>query len=216
MCKLLKIITIVVGLAFIALPAHAYEKGDWVLRGGVGAVDPKSKSYSDDTLIVKVDTGTSAVFSLTYMFSPNFGFDVLASWPFSHDINVEDPLGQAVGGKLAETKHLPPTFSLQYHFIPGGNFMPYVGLGVNYTTFFDEKVTADPDLALSLDDSFGLAAQVGADMKIGDRWVVNFDLRYINIETDATLTDTKTPTVSPPIKVEINPIVYSLNIGYIF
>ena len=28
-----------------------------------------------------------------------------------------------------------------------------------------------------------------ADVMLNDKWLLNFDVRYINIETDATLTD---------------------------
>ncbi len=215
MIKLFRLLTIVAGLALISMPAAAYEKGDWIVRGGVGVVDPESTSYQDEDIIVKVDSGTSAVFSATYMFTPNWAFDILAAWPFSHDINVAIP-GLPGEAKLGETKHLPPTFSFQYHFNPTGKFMPYAGLGLNYTLFMDEKVTADPDLDLSIDASFGVAAQLGADVKLNDRWVVNFDLRYISIEPDATLIDTVDPANTGEVSIDINPIVYSLNFGYIF
>lgn len=205
MSKIFKLLTVVAALALISLPAAAYEKGDWIIRGGVGVVDPKSTSYQDEELIVKVDSGTSAVFSATYMFTPNWAFDILAAWPFSHDINVSDPAEPGIELKLGETKHLPPTFSIQYHFMPDSSFMPYAGLGLNYTTFFDEEVTLDPDLSLSLDDSFGVAAQLGADWKLSDRWVLNVDFRYIDIETEAD-----------GAKIDISPIVYSLSFGYIF
>ncbi|MBT8108144.1 MAG: outer membrane beta-barrel protein [Gammaproteobacteria bacterium] len=207
MCKLFKLLTVVAGLALISMPAAAYEKGDWIIRGGVGVVDPKSTSYQDETIIVKVDSGTSVVLSATYMFSPNWAFDILAAWPFTHDINVDDPTDAEFSGtvKLGETKHLPPTFSFQYHFMPDANFMPYAGLGLNYTTFFDEEITLDPEASLSLDDSFGLAVQLGADWKLNERWVLNADFRYIDIETEAD-----------GAKIDISPLVYSLSFGYIF
>jgi outer membrane protein len=218
MIRIIKLTVAVATIALAALPAHAYEKGDWVVRAGLGIVNPDSTAYADDTIIIEVDDGTSAVFSATYMMSPNWGFDILAAWPFSHDINVRDPLGINPGEtKLAETKHLPPTFSVQYHFIPDGKFMPYAGLGLNYTMFFDEELAGNPaDLSLSLDDSFGIAAQIGADMKLNDRWVLNADLRYINIETDASIVDSTVTNQSPAIKVKINPMVYSISVGYIF
>jgi outer membrane protein len=218
MSKFFKVLTVIAVLALVSMPAAAYEKGDWILRGGVGVVDPKSTSYSDEDIVIKVDSGTSAVFSATYMFSPNWGFDILAAWPFSHDINVQDAVDPGFSGsvKFGETKHLPPTFSVQYHFNPGGTFMPYAGLGLNYTTFMDEKITAVDNLALSLDDSFGVAAQLGADIKISDRWVVNADLRYIQIETDAKIRDVEVPAPSPALKIKIDPIVYSFSVGYIF
>jgi outer membrane protein len=35
---------------------------------------------------------------------------------------------------------LPPTLSLQYHFMPEKQFSPYVGAGVNYTNISDVKL----------------------------------------------------------------------------
>ena len=149
-------------LALVASPALAYEAGTWVLRAGVGVVAPDSDNLVlDPDTIVNVDDGTSLTLMGTYMFSPNWAFDVLASWPFNHDIKLG-------GVKIAETDHLPPTFSLQYHFLPDSNFQPYAGAGVNYTTFFSTDITQTlTDLTgitnIDLDDSFGLALQLGAD-----------------------------------------------------
>jgi outer membrane protein len=217
MKRLFKLLTIVAGLALISMPAAAYEKGDWIIRGGAGVVDPESKAYADEELILTIDSGTSVVLSATYMFSPNWGFDILAAWPFSHDINASDPLDPGFSGevKIGETKHLPPTFSFQYHFNPDGNFMPYAGLGLNYTMFMDEKLVGDV-ASLSIDDSFGVAAQLGADVKMGDRWILNFDLRYISIEADAKITDTEVPAQPLVIPVDINPLVYSVSVGFVF
>jgi len=182
--------------------ANAYEKGDWLLRVGVGNVDPKSNNGE----VASVDSGTALVFNGTYFFTPNVGFEVLAASPFSHDIKLA-----ADGTKVGEVKHLPPTFSLQYHFDTGGAFKPYVGAGLNYTLFFDEK-TEGPlsGLSLKLDDSVGFAAQLGADFDVSDRMFVNFDVRWIDINTDAKLDGVAVE------EVEIDPLVYSLTLGWSF
>jgi outer membrane protein len=200
-------------LALVASPALAYEAGTWVLRAGVGVVAPDSDNLVlDPDTIVQVDDGTSLTLVGTYMFSPNWAFDILAAWPFSHDIKLG-------GTKIAETEHLPPTFSMQYHFLPDSTFQPYVGAGVNYTTFFNSKVTQALTDALGitdidLDDSFGLALQLGADWTFGDRWLLNFDLRWIDIESDLTASDgTDSLEVG---KVKIDPWVYSVNLGFRF
>jgi len=110
--------------ALVALPmmnstVNAHEAGDWLLRAGIGVVDPKS----DNGDVVSVDSGTTLVFNGTYMMTPNWGIELLASAPFSHDINLETG-----GTKVGETKHLPPTLSLQYHVSTGTAFSPYAGL----------------------------------------------------------------------------------------
>ena len=90
--------------------------------------------------------------------------------------------------KIASTKQIPPTISILYHFSPDGDFQPYVGLGVNWTTFSDTKLVGasegngevdDELVKLALDNSTGIAAQFGGDWAIGDNAVVNFDIRYI-------------------------------------
>lgn len=188
-------------LAFSSL-ASAHETGDWLLRVGVGNVNPKS----DNGAIANVDSGTALVFNGTYFFTPNVGLEILAASPFSHDIKLA-----ATGTKVGETKHLPPTFSLQYHFDTATVFKPYVGAGVNYTLFFSEK-TEGPlaGTSLNLDDSFGLAAQLGADFDVSDRMFVNFDVRWIDINTDAELDGAALE------EVEIDPMVYSLTVGWKF
>lgn len=217
MNKFSKIFFTLAGLALIAMPAQAYEKGEWVVRAGVGVVQPESTSYSDSVadLRVSVDDGTALTLSATYMLTENWAFDILAASPFSHDIMAG---AVSIPGevKLGETKHLPPTFSFQYHFLPDGKFQPYVGLGLNYTLFFDEEVnqTLFPGLSLSIDDTIGVAAQIGADLQLNDRWLLNFDVRYINIEPDVTLSDGVTS--DPAIGIDINPIVIQANIGYRF
>jgi outer membrane protein len=217
MSKLLKIFLALSGLALFSMPANAYEKGDWVMRAGVGVVQPESTAYLDsvEDLRIIVDDGTALTLSATYMLSDNWAFDILASSPFSHDINAG---AVTVPGevKIGKTKHLPPTFSIQYHFIPDGKFQPYVGLGLNYTLFFSEDLDQSifPGFSLSIDDSFGVAAQVGADLKLNERWLLNFDVRYINIEPDVTLSDGV--SADPPITIDINPIVIQANIGFLF
>jgi len=182
--------------------ASAHQHGDWLVRVGVGNVDPKSSNG----LVASVDSGVALVFNGTYFFSPNLGFEILAATPFSHDIKLASD-----GTKVGETKHLPPTFSLQYHFVPDGAFRPYVGAGLNYTLFFDEETTGPlAGSSLSLDDSFGLAAQLGADFDLSERMFLNFDLRWIDINTDAELDGVALE------EVEIDPLVYSLTLGWTF
>src|SRR6056297_138980 len=107
-----------------------------------------------------------------------------------------------LGGSV---EHIPPTLSLQYHFMPDSRFRPYVGAGVNYTLFSNEKPSG-----LKLDDSFGPAFQAGIDVGINDNWFVNYAIRWIDIDADATLGGDKLGTI------EIDPWVYSLNLGYRF
>ena len=239
MKSVLKPLAVAAIAATFASPALAYEAGQWILRAGIGQVEPESGNLtlaSDldvgggltlSSATLEVDSGTSLVLSATYMFTENWAFDILAAAPFEHDIDVsatvsDGTTSQSATVPLGDTSHLPPTFSVQYHFLPDADFQPYAGLGVNWTTFFSEGLTSEAqDLGfqdLELDDSFGIAAQLGADWKLNDNWLVNFDVRYINIETDATVTlDDGTGPVTGEIgTVDINPWVFAINVGYQF
>ena len=216
MRQLWKALVAIALAALIALPVRAHDQGDWIFRAGVGTVDPKSTAFSDpvDDVAVKVDSGTSLTLTGVYMINSNWAIELLAAWPFKHDIDL---VSGGVAVNLAETEHLPPTLSIQYHFLPEGQFQPYAGLGLNYTTFLDTDLSQEALdaglVGIDLDNSVGVAAQIGADIVTSGRWLFNVDLRWINIESDATLDDGISVESA---KVEIDPLVYSINVGYKF
>ena len=182
-------------------PALAADAGDWTVRAGPYVVAPKS----DNSDLVSVDDGVSLGFTLSYRFTDRWAVEVLAATPFSHDINLVD------GGKVAEISHLPPTFSLQYHWSNESPLSPYVGFGLNYTTFFDESTEGElAGSRLKLDDSFGYAGQLGVNVDLNERWAINVDLRWITIDTEATLDGVSVGDV------EVDPFVAGLNVGYRF
>lgn len=197
------IATVAAAVLVLSPAANAHEKGDWLLRIGAGLVDPDS----DNGEVVSVDSGASIVFTGAYFFTPNIALELLAATPFSHDIELK-----ADGSKVGEVKHLPPTLSLQYHFPTAGKFKPYVGAGLNYTIIFDEDTTgALAGTDLDVDDSFGFAAQLGTDIVISDTMFLNFDVRWADIDADVEISP-----VGLAFDVEIDPMVYSLALGWKF
>ncbi|MDH4020936.1 MAG: OmpW family protein [Xanthomonadales bacterium] len=184
-----------------ASTANAFEPGDWLVRVGASYVNPASDNHD----VVSVESATSATINFTYMMTDIWALEVLAAYPFKHDIELHD------GSKVGSTKHLPPTVSLQYHFRPTEQFQPYVGVGINYTNFFSEKTQgALEGTDLSLGDSWGLAGQIGFDVMFNDDWFFNFDVRYIDIDTKAKLDGASLGTV------EIDPWIFGAHIGYRF
>lgn len=184
-----------------ASTANAFEPGDWLVRVGASYVNPAS----DNSDIVSVESDTSVTLNFSYMMTDVWALELLAAVPFKHDIELLD------GTKVGSTKHLPPTLSVQYHFMPTEQFQPYVGLGINYTNFFDEKTTGPLEgLNLSLGDSWGLAGQIGFDVLFNDDWFFNLDVRYIDIDTKARVGGDSIG------KVEIDPWVFGGHIGYRF
>ncbi len=208
------------GLAVLAAlssaPVFAHQEGDFIVRAGIASVVPNDSS---DKILgsqseLTVNSNTQLGLTLGYMFTDNISFEVLAATPFSHKIST-DLLGL---GDIAETKHLPPTFMVQYYFGEANStFRPYVGAGLNYTTFFDESFnstgTNNALSDLKLDDSWGLAANVGFDYMLNDSWFLNASVWYANIETTATY---KYGGAAQSTDVKINPWVFMIAGGYKF
>jgi outer membrane protein len=113
---------------------------------------------------------------------------------------------------------LPPTLTLQYHFTPAAKVRPYVGAGLNYTIFYGDNTsdalnTAIGKTDLNLSNSFGWAAQAGVDFDVSEKVFVNFDIKYIDMSTTATLT---TGALVNTVDVKINPIVVGIGVGMRF
>jgi len=195
------------GLAVQPLVVNAAQ-GDWLVRGGLGYVVPTDDNLEDvlPGADLEVDEGMSLTVEGTYMFLDHMGVELLAAYPFEHEVNVDG------AGKVAEVEHLPPTLSLQYHFIPEGSIRPYVGLGLNYTTFTREEefgILRD-GVRLELEDSWGAAGQVGADITLSGNWFANVAVRYIDIDSDAEINGDDIG------EIEIDPFIYQAQIGYRF
>ncbi|MCW9060035.1 MAG: outer membrane beta-barrel protein [Gammaproteobacteria bacterium] len=184
----------------------ALEQGDWIVRLGAAHVNPDASSDTVAGSTLDVGNDTQLGITLGYMYTDNIGIGLLAATPFKHDIEL-------VGtGTVAETKHLPPTLTLQYHFAPKSNVRPYVGAGINYTNFFSEKGKgALAGSSIKLDDSWGLAAEAGVDIDINDRWFVSGQVWYLDIDTKADISG-----VANNVNVDIDPWVVMIGIGTTF
>ncbi|MFA1751910.1 OmpW/AlkL family protein [Xanthomonas campestris] len=187
--------------ASVSAPALAQSKGDWLLGVGAHQVAPKSDngSLAGGTLDVDVGTDIRPTITAEYFIADNWGIEVLAALPFDHDINIRGL------GRVGSTKHLPPVVSLQYHFNSQGKVSPFVGAGINYTRFFSTETSgALAGNDLDLDASWGLAAHAGLDVKISDRGALRVDMRWIDIDSDASLNGNRIGTVN------IDPLVYGV------
>ena len=209
-------------LSSLPTAAFANQAGDILIRGGATMVSPDSAKSpvllggsADNGMSLSVDDNTQLGLNFVYFFDSNWAIELLAATPFDHDIELHAAGDTTV---LADTKHLPPTLSALYYFDTGTALKPYVGLGINYTIFFDNSFTntySDAGFSdLELDNSFGYSVQVGADYEIDKNWSVNVSARYIDISTDASFAVGGAPIGSS--SVDVNPMVYSVMLGYTF
>lgn len=212
--------------------AHAHQAGDLIVRAGAAHVDPVEDSSRIKVGGVPVagtratlDDNTQLGLTGTYMVTDKLGVELLAATPFTHKIGikgVDAALGTPAGtldGRFADTKHLPPTVSVQFYPLePSSRIQPYFGAGVNFTWFFDEKLSnrqkANGFSDLKLKNSWGLALQAGVDVMITDKLLFNAAVWRIDIDTTATVNHNALGKVK--VNVDVDPWVYMVGIGYKF
>lgn len=219
--------------ATAAAPTFAHQAGDIIARAGVvtvttgestSGVKTDAPTLGDIGGKATLNNNTQLGLNFAYMATNNIAIELLAATPFEHDVAIKGT--GAVDGKLGSVKHLPPTLSAVFYPLDNNSaFQPYVGLGINYTWFFDEKVSSDAkagnnaagyDMSnLKVKNSWGWAAQVGADYMLTDKLMLNGQVRYIDIDTEATV-EVAGSTVNAKVDVDIKPIVYMLGVGYKF
>ena len=198
MKKSLLALAVLTTLSGTALAA-GNKAGDFLIRGGLTNVNPDDQNatiYAGADLNATVNLGAGAItasveddtqlgLNFVYFIDSNWAVELLAATPFDHDLTVNTGAGSV---NLGETKHLPPTLMALYYFDTNSNFKPYVGAGINYTIFFDDKFNpalqgaGSPEIVghwcdtttlpegsrpnldlndLDLDSSWGLSAQIG-------------------------------------------------------
>tara|TARA_R110000822_G_scaffold159476_19_gene299420 strand:- start:55187 stop:55876 length:690 start_codon:yes stop_codon:yes gene_type:complete len=204
--------------------ATAYEPGDIIVRAGAANVDPNddsSKLKLNGTALpgsgAEVEDDTQLGLTLTYMLTDHLGVGLLAATPFEHDLKADLGASTVDAGSA---KQLPPTVTLQYFPMNAASkFQPYVGVGVNYTKFFDEDIDGELESVLGkgdleLDDSWGLAGQIGVDYAINEHWLLNASIWYIDLQTDAKFKFDSGNVVKAD--VDVDPWVYMIGVGYKF
>jgi len=205
----------------------AVEKGDWLFHIRAINVAPNDDSTAlnvggSDVVGtgVEVDTGPSLDMSIGYMVTDNFAIELLADLSSKHTVSVNGLEGLDIpnGTDVVDTNVLPPTVFAQYHFSPKGKVRPYAGIGLNYTLFFNDDLTAAAESALGasnldIDSSFGLAGQFGIDFEMNNDWSFNVDVKYIQIDTDASFDSALGPV---NVGIDINPWVMGIGFGKTF
>ncbi|MCH8492100.1 MAG: outer membrane beta-barrel protein [Idiomarina sp.] len=213
--------------SFLAAPAMA----DFSVNIGAISVMPDESSSNLNVIEsvaglpagstgVGVSNNTQLGLTFDYRYNENFGLQLIAATPFSHDLKVK---GSAIDGlNIGKTKHLPPTLMAQYHFTQHALFQPFVGIGVNYTTFFDEQVgsdlegalialdvtTASDNVSLSLSESWGIAVQAGFNYQLSERMGIHFMVSKMAIDTTGKVKVNGTTVQS--VNVDIDPVVAML------
>lgn len=158
--------------------------------GGIGAPD---RLHVSDKTIPDLD--------ISYFFTPNLAAELVLTYPQKHDVTLD-------GANIGSFKHLPPTLSAQYHFMPDATVKPYLGAGVNYTTM--SKVNLLNGAGSLEHASWGLSLQAGVDFRLDQHWSLNLDAKKVRIRSDVMIAGARASSVN------VDPLLLGIGLGYRF
>ncbi|MCF6435951.1 MULTISPECIES: OmpW/AlkL family protein [Pseudoalteromonas] len=214
--------TLSTALLSALLVAAPFAQAQLSINLGAINVNPSNTAShidQNEALGLVADSDTQLGLTFDYQYSDNLVFELVAATPFSHTV---EGAGGLQGAEIAKVKHLPPTLLAQYHFFAAdAKFRPFVGAGLNYTVFFDEEATGalrttlgTDEVKVDLDDSFGIALQVGFNYALNEKWGLHGMLAKIDINTDATVYANGVKTLTSD--VELDPVVAMFGVKYKF
>ncbi len=181
----------------------ALQSTDWIVRGGISTVEPKSRDLAlSPTAKLGVDDDNGFSFDITRMLSEKWGLELFAAPSLSHRTTSVTATAAAPFGKV---EPVIQTLTGQYHFNPTARARPYVGAGLGYAQFNGETPAG-----LSLGRSWGPTAVAGIDLGITERLFINASARWVDMSSKVRLNGANVGTVN------LDPMIYSVNLGYRF
>jgi outer membrane protein len=199
----------IAGIASAQTPGSRWGgRVSWVSAG------TNSDELGDTGNTLDLRSGLGAEFDATLMFSDLFGveFSIGAS---AH--RVETSGGELGTYDLGWLWLMPLTAIAQYHHTVYGPWDPYIGLGITWAApFFRESGDANDSgiEEIDFDGKPAVAAQIGINYQMDNRWYANIDFRYTGTSLDARVrTDEED---FPTVTLDIKPFVVSLGFGYKF
>lgn len=160
---------------------------------------------------VQINSESVPEIDFSYFFNDNFALELIAATATHTVTTYASGTNQDTNFNLGEISHLPPTLLAQYH-MSFGKLKPYIGAGLNYTFFYGGSPGQFKSVAY--ENSFSWAAQIGADLDVGNNYFINADIKRIAISSDVRAELFNGTVVTAD--VDINPIIAGLGIGYRF
>ncbi|MDD0810872.1 outer membrane beta-barrel protein [Curvibacter sp. RS43] len=225
-------------LALAGLHTQAQAQSqDYTVRVGYSNIAPNS-SASDATgpflfkptsgVSLEVKNESTLFFSVARKIDDRFEVELALGLPPTHDVTAKlNPsivpshvVSAYQGQTIARIRQLAPTVFLNYSFGDSSSALrPFVGLGLNYTRFDERRSTptgnslngGPTDIRLS--DSWGLAAQVGLDYRINDKWSIHGSVATARVKTTLTAT---TAGAARVMDINFHPVVLTVAAGYRF
>ncbi len=198
-----------------ATAAEAAANYDWFIHVGPAGVffSESAKVKAGGTRVsggIDIDPDLALALDIGYYVTPDISVSLTLANP---PLAAIDGDGGVVGtlGTIGKTHYLPPVLAAQYHLPAVGPVRPYIGAGVNYTMFFNEKDGALTNF--KVDNAFGAVLQAGAEVMLSDRLGMFVDVKHIWLSTEATGRLGPTPVKAD---VTLDPTVVTAGLAYRF
>lgn len=168
---------------------------------------------------VDVRSSSTVALSVNYYQNKNISYQMYIAPAIDFDIHASGSLKGV--GHLTTVDVLLPTALINYTFDNLGDFKPYVGAGINYTIFTGEKSTPILEGALGgqtnvqLKNSFGLALQAGVKFDFNNKWYINANYLWIDVDSTAHINTEEVGTFRT-VDLKIDPSVFYISLGYRF
>ena len=184
--------------------------GSLLLRGRVIGIFPED---SDSTITpiggtIHVESTVSPEVDLSYFVTDHIAIEGEAGVLHSSLSANNTAFGDVSIGKVWSA---PFDLTLQYHLLPHSRFNPYLGAGLNVTSYFGEQAAGGLVQNFSVDPAVGAVLEIGADYEIAGRWYGNLDVKQLLLGAHAHINNGEVDA-----KDNLNPVIVAAGIGYHF
>lgn len=205
----------VVSLLGGALAGPVYAgAGDFYVRAGVSAMDPDTGSESFSTIPrsgVRLDSDVTLAGTLGWFVTDVVALEISSSLPYSPDLEGNQRLKDLGIGNIGDVNYVPTYLTMNFFIEDPSAVTPYLGAGVAFNKFYDENARLS-GLDVNLDSTFDPTVLAGVELDFGTPVLVNFDVRYTLLDTDAKFSG----AIDETVEMEIDPVVFTLGVGYRF
>lgn len=195
-------------LLLAAAPVMAQDRPvDWTLWGTFA--DIQGDNDLGDGFTMEADSGMGLGLSANFFITERFSTEIAI---FTIDTEAEMEFGdtEEFGYDLGNVDIIPVTLGLQYHFVSGSRWDPYIGAGAAWISASDLESDDLDTLGIGtveLDDETTWFANLGLGYRFGEQVGIAFDVRYMPYEPTST-----SKATGATEELELSPLMASLGI----
>ena len=227
------ILALSLAAASLLLSHNAFAQ--YTIQVGGAYVDPNSTAgvavgplTPVGAISLTVKPQSTVFFSIAREINDQWDLQLSLGLPPTHDVALKVTKASALPASVAaqdgviisKVRQVAPTLFANYKFGEASSpLRPFVGLGINYTTFDQTESTAANNAInggatnIKLSDSWGLAWQAGAVYKFDKQWSMSGT--YSTADVNSVIT-TNTLGIERKVDISFHPAVFILAVGYSF